>query len=111
MTVQTTHYFPFSASFKAHSQHIGHNYILGVTTQALGPAEEIEFQNTVVRVLIDQVHTRDLGEHVSFLKGKTISDRTLLLSFEAFLKKKLKKWPIHGLSLQKAGKTLSVLTR
>ena len=106
MKTTLTKYFRFSASYQDRHKITGHNYILGVTTQALSRDEELTLQAKVEEALIKKLDSKDFGLDVDFLKGVEISDQRLLEIFWGILEKTLLPKPLEVLSLQRNEATL-----
>jgi hypothetical protein len=73
--------FEFSASYSQGDRVTGHNYILSATFDALEEPAEPAIRAAVEKELIQKIHSRDLGQHVDFLKGKALTDLSLLRTF------------------------------
>ena len=105
MQTRLTKKFQFSASFKNGERMIGHNYVFGVVTQALSEADEKAFENTVRRLLIDRIDSRDLGLNVEFLKNIEINELNLLKSFWKLLEHEILPLRLSEIFLEKDGRS------
>ena len=105
MNLRLTKFFNFSASYETKGRIIGHNYVLGVTMDYLTEEDEISVSQKIQHDLIDQIHSKDFGLHVGFLKNKEIVDALLLGSFSEILKKSIFPLKIHTLTLKKDDRT------
>lgn len=110
MKITFTKRFYFSASFSNGGRVYGHNYTLGVTTDAMDENFEIEFEKKIEDSLIKKLQTRDLGLDVDFLKGAHINDANLLKIFWGILKKEIQPAPLYSLSLERDGRTQTVMS-
>ena len=81
MTATFTKIFEFSASHSAGARVIGRNYALEATFAAPDVETERGLEERIDRALIQKLHSRDLGQHVDFLKGRPLDDLSLLQSF------------------------------
>ena len=111
MKALLTKFFRFSASHAAGEKIYGHNYVLGVTVDALTPAAERSFETAVESALIQRLESRDLGLHVDFLKGIEITDAGLLHAFWKVLEEKIKPARLRSLSLERDSRTRPVIAR
>ena len=109
MDAELTKSFAFSASYSRAARSIGVNYTFSVSVPAVDEEAEKELESVVRRELISKLHTRDLSEHVDFLKGVEISDEALLRVFWALLAKPLERYGIRSLSLRRDGRTVTTL--
>ena len=102
--------FKFSASHEKNGKVYGHNYLLTITTDMMDEARQDLFETRVEEGLISQVHTKDLGTHVSFLKGMDISGENLLRAFAKIAEGLVHPAKIYALSLERDSLTKVTLT-
>jgi len=100
-----TKLFYFSASFSHGREVHGHNYTLGVTVEYSPKLDEALLAQKIQTSLIDKIHSRDLGLDVDFLKKIPISDYNLLKVFSAVLAREIRPARLHGLFLERDGRT------
>lgn len=100
----------FSASFSRGERVIGHNYILGVMTDALDEGQENALDLTVQRALIEKIDSRDLGKDVDFLKNIKIDEMSLLKAFWKILKPEIHPILLRSLFLEKDGRSQMILS-
>ena len=105
MVVTLTKTFQFSASFTDGDGVAGHNYTLRATFRA--PDERVEegLDEKVESSLIKKLHSKDLGEHVDFLKGVSLNDPNLLKTFWSVLEPAVRPAVLRSLSLERDRKT------
>lgn len=109
MDAELTKSFVFSASYTRGKRFIGSNYILSLSLPALDETAEKELETIVQSELISKIHTRDLSEGVSFLKGAEMSDASLLRAFWARLSAPLAQYGLRRLALQRDSRTVTTL--
>lgn len=81
MKTVLTKIFDFSASHSQDQKVFGHNYRLSVTVEDPDGSVEALIQPRVESTLIRHLHSRDLTQHVDFLKGMPITGPDLLRVF------------------------------
>jgi len=101
MKAVLTKVFLFSASYEKDHKIFASNYRLDVTTVTLDELGEADFEKKIQESLIQKIHSRDLGLHVDFLKGVTITETALLQIFSERIKKTIAPLPLFGLSLER----------
>ncbi len=111
MTITFTRFFQFSASHTYQDKIVGHNYVLGVTTDTLDDPSEVQFDKKINEALISKLHSRDLGLHVDFLKGARITDDNLLKIFWGMIKKEIDPMPLRALSLERDSRSKVVMSQ
>ena len=111
MKVSLTKTFYFSASHSQAGKIFGHNYRLGVTTQVADQDSERVLEAKVNGSIIQRVQSRDLGLHVDFLKGISISDQNLLEVFWNILERKMKPLALLKLTLARDERTQVTMER
>ena len=107
MQPELTKSFPFSASYESEGRAVGRNFTLWVTVDALEEGAEREFEAVIERELVSKLHTRDLSQHVDFLKGVPIRDTELLRVFWGRLSKPLAPYHLKRLALQRDARTMT----
>ncbi len=105
MRVSFAKTFHFSASHEKNGKVYGHNYALTITTDSMTDAQETVFENTIKERFIDQIHTKDLGLHVDFLRSIDISDEKLLKIFFQIIEKLICPAKLCSLSLKRDDRT------
>ena len=100
MFASVTKTFEFSASYSKADKVIGHNYTLRATFLAASEADERGLVPKIQDALIQKIHSKDLGEHVDFLKDVVISDVALLRSFWPIIANATKPVLLKKLSLE-----------
>jgi 6-pyruvoyl-tetrahydropterin synthase len=102
MQVHLTKRFFFSASYSRAARVHAHNYTLGVTVTLPDEDYDESFLEARVReTLVDKVHSRDLGLHVDFLKGCSITELSLVTVFWGIVKKAVAPAELVSLTLEK----------
>ena len=109
MDVEFTKVFPFSASYASAERSLGRNFKLWITVHAMDEAREREFEAIVERELISEVRSRDLSQHVEFLKNVEIDDLALLRAFWARLSVPLRGFGTKRLALERDARTVTTL--
>ena len=110
MATSVTKTFEFSASYSRADKVIGHNYTMRATFLAAAEADEDGLTEKIQKTLIQKIHSKDLGEHVDFLKGVAIHERALLKSFWPIIVQAAKPVPLKKLSLERDRSTRWTLT-
>ena len=105
MTVTFTKTFQFSASYAQYGKVLGHNYTLRATFRANDEKAEEGLTEKVESSLIQKLHSKDLGEHVDFLKGVALNDPAMLKAFWAVLEPAVRPAVLHSLSLERDRRT------
>ena len=105
MIVTLTKTFQFSASHGHNGKVLGHNYTLKATFRAPDAKVEEGLAEKVERSLIQKVHSRDLGEHVDFLKNVALSDPVLLRAFWDVLEPATRPAALRSLTLERDRRT------
>ena len=105
MDVTLTKTFQFSASFADGNRVEGHNYTLKATFHAADERAEEGLDEKIEKSLIQKLHSRDLGEHVDFLKGVPLNDPSLLKVFWSVLAPAVHPVVLYSLSLERDRKT------
>ena len=105
MKITSLKKFSFSASYGEKGRVIGHNYALGVLTDALDEAQEKMLERVVQRSLIQRIDSRDLTLDVDFLKDTEITDINLLHTFWKLLEPSLRPILLRALFLEKDGRS------
>ena len=111
MKTSLTKTFYFSASHSRAGKIFGHNYTLGVTTQVADEDSERILEEKVNEAILRRVQSRDLGLHVDFLKGISISDQNLLEVFWNILERKMKPLALLKLTLARDERTQVTMER
>ena len=109
MDAELTKCFAFSASHSSGGRAVGRNYVLSITVPAMREDRESEFEAVVRRELISKLHTRDLSEHVDFLKNVEKTDAALLGAFWTQLEGPLRPYGPKRFALQRDLRTLTTL--
>ena len=73
--------YVFSASYSSGPRVIAHNYRLKASFDGLEEGAEPELDKKIQSVLIQKIHSHDLGQDVDFLRGRPLSDTSLLDAF------------------------------
>ena len=110
MTATVTKTFEFSASHAHGDKVIGHNYTLRAVFQVSDEHAETGLSDKIEKCLIQKVHSRDLGQHVDFLKGAALNELALLKAFWAVIEPSVHPTVLHSLSLERDRRTLWTLT-
>ena len=105
MTATVTKTFEFSASHSHGGKVLGHNYILRCTFPAADVSVEEGLSETIEKVLIQNVHSRDLGESVDFLKNVPPDELSLLKVFWGLITQAVPHAPLRALCLERDRKT------
>ena len=111
MKISLTKTFYFSASHSHEGKIFGHNYTLGVTTQAADQDSERILEEKVNGSILQRVQSRDLGLHVDFLKGISINDQNLLEVFWKILDREMKPLVLLKLTLARDKRTQVTMER
>ena len=111
MKISLTKAFYFSASHSQGGKILGHNYTLGVTTRLADQDSERVLEEKVNGSIIQRVQSRDLGLHVDFLKGISISDQNLLEVFWKILDREMKPLALLKLTLARDERTQVTMER
>ena len=105
MTATFTKIFEFSASHSRGAKVTGHNYTLEATFAAADASAERGLEEKIDKALIQKVHSRDLGQHVDFLKGRPLDDLSLLNSFWTVVAEATRPAELRALSLRRDRRT------
>ena len=105
MITTVTKIFEFSASHAHADRVVGHNYTLRATFYAPDERTEAGLGEKIEVSLIQKLHSRDLGEHVDFLKGVPLNDPALLKAFWAVLEPAVLPAVLRSLSLERDRRT------
>ena len=112
MKITLTKKFHFSASYAISPDRvIGHNYILGVTTEGVDEAAEMLLEKKIHEALIQKIDSQDLGMHVDFLKNIKITDTNLLRVFWEIIRVEIHPIELSVLSLQRDEHTEVFISR
>jgi hypothetical protein len=109
MHAELTKTFAFSACHTDSGKILGRNYLFSITVEWLSADHENTLSAIVHREILSQVHTRDLGEHVEFLKNRPLDDASILEAFWKRLTKPLAKFRVKRLTLQRDSETSTAL--
>ena len=102
--------YAFSASYSSGPRVIAHNYRLEASFDGLSEAGEPELDKKIQNDLIQKIHSRDLGQDVDFLRGRPLSDTSLLGAFWPLLTQIAHPARLASLSLQRDTGTRWTLT-
>ena len=103
--------YVFSASHSAGARVIAHNYRLEAVFDGVTESEEPAMDKKIQDGLIQKIHSRDLGQHVDFLKGKALGETSLLEVFWPLVAQLARPAALKSLSLERDARTRWTLTR
>ena len=101
--------YEFSASYSSGNRVVAHNYRLEASFEDFSELLEPHLDQKIQNVLIQKIHSRDLGQDVDFLRGLSHSDISLLKAFWPLVAETAKPATLASLSLQRDARTRCTL--